>query len=289
MANNLVMNNSFNVVGRLTSADVKIGNRASDGAGYVSVDAVVTSVINGQTNEFPISFFANELTQDKKPSKLYETYSKMEGLVGKKVAINGSIRESRFWSANNNQLVSGQQLSGKFVKTEVETTPDVATFEIGGFLGSALVEKRNTQDEVYRYDVVVGQSNFNGDNMSRFVFHVDPTNRDVINGLESYATGDTVVLQGSLNFISETKTRTEEVGFGKPIVKTYTNRQKNYYIESGLPAITDDSAYTLETIKTLKAAYDAKGIEIMNAQKNTEKTTPVAAATPITKRQASLI
>ena len=287
----LLMENEFKVVGRLTSAEVKIGNRQSDGAGFVSVEAIVTSVIGGQTNEYQISFFANELTQDKKVSKLYESYAKMESLIGKKVSVTGSIRENRFWSANQNQLVSSQQLSGKFVKTEVETTPDVSSFKIGGFLGSSVTERRNKNDEVYRYDVVIGQVNYNGDNMSRFVFHINPADREVVAGVEGYSTGDTVLFQGSLNFVSETVTVSEQVGFGKPITKTYTNKQKNFYIEGGLPAIEDERAYTLEVIQKLKAAYDAKGVEIMNAQKSVEKSAPapVTTATPVTKRQAALI
>lgn len=292
MENKLFNENSFQVVGRLMSADVKIGNKVSDGLGYVSVDAIVTSIIDGVENEYPISFFANELTKDKKHSKLYDTYAKLGELIGKKVDISGSIRENRFWSANANQLVSSQQLSGMWVKGVVDTTPDKGTFTIGGFLGASPVEKKNKEEEVYRYDVVVGQSNYNGDNMSRFTLHIHPENREVINGIESiYQVGDTIKLDGNLNFIVKEETVTEQVGFGKPIQKVYTNKQRNFYITGGSETIQDERAYDVETIKKLKAAYDARDVELMNAQKTVEKSTPapVSATTTISKRQASLI
>lgn len=289
--NKLFNENSFHVVGRLVSADVKVGNRQADGAGFVSVDATISSVIEGLENEYQISFFANEQTKDGKHSQLYDTYAKMNELVGRKVDISGSIRENRFWSAKANQLVSAQQLSGMWVKSVVETTPDTGTFVLGGFLGRAPQEKRSKDDEIYRYDIVIGQSNYKGDNMAMFTLHVNPENREVLAGIEAnYEVGSTCKLEGNLTFISESKTVVEEGGFGKPIAKTYTNKQRNFYITGGSTAIVDERAYTAADIKALKAAYDAKDVELMNAQKNTAPAAaPVSAATPVTKRQASLI
>lgn len=290
--NKLFNENSFHVVGRLASADIKVGNRQTDGGAYVSVDAIVSSVVDGQDNEYPVSFYANELTKDGKHSKLYDTYAKMNELIGKKVDVTGSIRENRFWSANSSQLVSNQQLSGMWIKGVVETTPDTGVFTLGGFLGRAVQEKRNKEDEIYRYDVVIGQSNYKGDNMSMFTLHINPNNREVVSGIESlYQVGDTVKLEGSLAFISETITKTEQVGFGKPVAKTYTNKQKNFYITGGSEPIQDERAYTADVIRSLKAAYDARDIELAQAQKTAEKTasTPVSNAAPVTKRQASLI
>lgn len=291
---NLLFNeNSFKVVGRLASAEVKLGNRVENGGAYVSVEAIVNSVIEGEDNEYPVTFFANEQTKEGKHSKLYDTYAKLPELIGKKVEITGSIRENRFWSTGANQLVSSQQLSGMWVKGVVETTPDMGTFSLGGFLGRAIQERRNKNDEVYRYDVVIGQSNYKGDNMSMFVVHINPNDREVLNGVQSlYEVGDTFKIEGDLRFIVKEEVVTEETGFGKPITKTYKNKQKNFYVTSGSnPIVEEGKAYDVEVVKALKAAYDAKDVELMNAQKTVEKSAPapVAAATTVTRRQASLI
>lgn len=290
MENALMNENRFNVVGRLISADVKFGNRPSDGSGYVTVDALVLSVIDGEENEYPISFFASELTKDGKHSKLYDTYAKMPEIISKKVDVSGSIRENRYWSANSNQLVSSQQLAGTWIKTTTENQADMGSFELGGFVGGAVQEKRNKSDEIYRYDLVLGQVNFKGDNMSRFVVHINPNNHEVLSAVQSlYEVGDTIKISGDLKFITKEDVVTEETGFGKPITKTFKNKQRNFYITAGNYPITDENAaYSLEKIKELKAAYDARDVELMNAQKAAPA--PVATApTPITKRQASLI
>ena len=108
--------NSVKVVGRLISTDLKTGNRKDNGQGYISGTAVVQSMLGGAKKEYEISFYANEQTQDKKVSKLYTSYSKMNELVGKKVEITGELRENRYWSNNAKQLVSAQQISGRFVR-----------------------------------------------------------------------------------------------------------------------------------------------------------------------------
>lgn len=293
--NKLFNENSFKVVGRLVSADVKVGNRQENGAGYVSVDALVASVIDGEDNEYPITFFANEQTKDGKHSKLYDTYAKLGELIGKKIEVTGSIRENRFFSESANQLVSSQQLSGMWVKGVVETTADTGTFSLGGFLGRAVQERKNKNDEIYRYDMVIGQSNYKGDNMAMFTVHLNPANVEVVNGVQSlYQVGDTFKVEGSLKFTVKEETVQEETGFGKPITKTYKNKQKNFYVTSGSNVIYDEGkAYDVDIIKSLKAAYDAKDVELMSAKKEVAKTTaapaPVSAAPQVTKRQASLI
>ena len=193
---------------------------------------------------------------------------KLGELIGKKIEVTGSIRENRFFSESANQLVSSQQLSGMWVKGVVETTADTGTFSLGGFLGRAVQERKNKNDEIYRYDMVIVQS--------------------------LYQVGDTFKVEGSLKFTVKEETVQEETGFGKPITKTYKNKQKNFYVTSGSNVIYDEGkAYDVDVIKSLKAAYDAKDVELMSAKKEVAKTTaapaPVSAAPQVTKRQASLI
>ena len=70
--NKLLRENSIKIVGRLTDAQVTLGNRKDNGQGYISVDTTVVSEINGVSNEFKVNFYTSQLTKDGKQSKLYD-------------------------------------------------------------------------------------------------------------------------------------------------------------------------------------------------------------------------
>lgn len=289
--NKLLRTNAFKIIGTLADAQVTFGNRKDNGAGYVSVDATIVSNIQGVSNEYKVGFYASQLTKDGKQSKLYDSYSKLPELKGRKVEIDGELRENRYFSTNLNQINSTQLLSGKFVKGVVETTQDTATYSLGGFLVKTPVEKRNKKDEIYRYDVTLGQSNYNGDGMSMFVLHINPNDRDILSGVEgNYNVGDTVQFSGALVFKVETVTQEDEnTAFGAPIMRTFTNRQSNYYITGGTMPFQDERAYSEDVVASLIAAYKANDVKLQSAA----STATPAAATPVTpvvtKRQTSLI
>ena len=292
--NKLLRENSIKIVGKLTDAQVTTGNRKDNGAGYISVDATVVSVINGVSNEFKVNFYTSQLTKDGKQSKLYDSYSKLPEMVGRKVEIDGEIRENRYWSSNLNQLISTQLLAGKFVKGVVETAVDTATFVVGGFLVKTPVEKRNKKDEVYRYDVTLGQSNYAGNGMSMITLHINPDHSEIVRGVEGlYNVGDTAQFTGSLVFKTEVVTvEDENVAFGAPVTKTYTNRQSNFYIEGGSNPLSDERAYSPEVVRTLIDAYKANDVKLQNASADkapVANAAPANAAPAVTKRQTSLI
>ena len=293
--NKLLRENSIKIVGKLMDAQVTTGNRKDNGQGYISVDATVVSLINGVSNEYKVNFYTNQLTKDGKQSKLYDSYSKLPEMVGRKVEIDGEIRENRYYSTNLNQLISTQLLAGKFVKGVVETAIDTATFVVGGFLVKTPVERRNKKDEVYRYDVTLGQSNYAGNGMSMITLHINPDHAEIVRAVESmYSVGDTIQFTGSLVFKTEVVTvEDENTAFGAPVTKTYTNRQSNFYIEGGSNPLSDESAYSSDVVKTLIDAYKANDVKLQNASVSSA---PVANAAPavnaapvVTKRQTSLI
>jgi len=288
----LLRTNSFKIIGRLVAADMKPGNRKSDGQGYISGTATIVSNIEGADNTFEIRFYSAAKTADGKVSQLYTSYSKMPELVGKKIEVTGEIRENRFYSKSGNQLASSQQLSGRFVRGTTETATDEAVFEIGGFVVEELKEKTNKDGEIYRYDIAIGQSNYKGDMMSKFVLHVNPTDRPIIEGVKGYHVGNTVKVNGKLNFIVKTVTAEakNEGGFGEPVVRTYTNKISNFFILGGSSVISDPlvGAYPSDVIRTLVSAYKAHDVEIENAAK--EGSSPVVDSEPVvTSRQASLL
>ena len=293
--NKLQKANSIKIVGRLVDAQVTTDRRQSDGQAYVSVVATIQSQINGETNEYEVLFYSLEKTLEGKVSQLYTSYSKMGELVNKKVEVTGSLRENRYWSSNSNQIVSAQQLSGRFIKGVVESTQDEATFIISGFLVTRLTEKRNKNDEVYRYDLSVGQANYKGDNMDKFVLHVDPNNREAISFLDSCEIGSTFQFNGVLNFLVQKVTRTDDNagGFGESVTRTYTNRQKNFWVKGSTAPIVEEEkgAYPEAVIKQLIAAYKAKDVELADkgSKGNDQPSDNSINNKPVTKRQASLI
>ena len=215
-------------------------------------------------------------------------------MVGRKVEIDGEIRENRYYSSNLNQLISTQLLAGKFVKGVVESAVDTATFVVGGFLVKTPVERRNKKDEVYRYDVTLGQSNYAGNGMSMITLHINPAHVDIVRGVEGlYNVGDTVQFTGSLVFKTEVVTvEDENTAFGAPVTKTYTNRQSNFYIEGGSNPLSDERAYSSDVVKSLIDSYKANDVKLQSAVSSTPvaSAAPAANATPVvTKRQTSLI
>lgn len=290
----LLKQNTFKVVGRLVSQDLKILNKKTDGSGFISGNIIVEANLDGAKNEFEISFYANEKTQDGKVSSLYTQYSKLGELVGKKVEVSGDIRESRFWSSNANQMVSAQKLSGRFVHGVAETTNDDATWELGGFVVEGLKEKTNKDGDIYRYDLTLGQSNYKGDSMSRFVVHINPADAEIVAGVGKYNVGQTVQVNGDLRFtVTETRSeRKNEGGFGEPVVRVYTNRQRNFFITGGSAPVTsvENGMYPSEVIRTLVGAYKAADVALAdkaksgNASHEEEEVT-----TTVSNKQASLI
>ena len=291
MENKLFRTNTFKVVGRLLNTDVRTGTLKSNGQEYISIDVTVQSTIGGKNNEFEISLFANKLTKDGKPSQLYTSYSKLPELVNKKVEISGDIRENRYFSSNLNQIISTQQLNGRWVRGVADSSTDEATYELGGFIVKSLVERQNKAGEVYRYDLTIAQSNYAGNGLSMYTLHVDPSRRDILAGVEGYNVGDTVRLNGNLNFTVETVTAASnnDGGFGEPVTRTYTNKQKNFFIEGGSAPIQDDTAYDNVTIKTLIDAYKANDVALTAKGSTSTSAAPVVEDAPVTRRQTSLI
>ena len=291
---NLLRENSFKIIGNLTKADVTTGI-AKNGKAFVSVNAEVQSQYNGYTHEFTkIKFFAFELTKNGEKNKLYESYIGLDKMIGNKVEIDGEIRENRYFSPNLNQIVSSQEFSAKFVKSVSNATQDTGTFTLGGFLVKTPVEKVNKDGDVYRYEVSIGQANYNGTMASMFNLHIDPNRRDVLSSVESlYAVGDTVQLGGSLDFrVENVMIESKETAFGTPVTRMISRKQSNFYIESGLNPITDETAYSMEKIQELINAYKANDVTIQQEATSKASSTPAPTmnvAPTVTKRQASLL
>jgi hypothetical protein len=283
--------NNVKIIGHLVSTNLKEGTRKDNGQGYISGTITVSSVFGGTTKEYEIALYANAQTQAKQPNKLYISYSKLNELVGKKVEVTGDLRENRYWSANAKQLVSAQQINGRFIRGVSESTEEEATYELGGFVVTTLTERKNKEGKIYRYDLQLGQADYKGSMLSIFTLHVKPTDTEIINGLRTmYKAGDTVLVNGILDFTVETVTKaSENVGFGAGAVHTFTNRSRQLWIVGGSNVYTDESKYSELAIRDLIAAYKSRDVELAAKAQNGDSKEDVEDKPVVTNRQTSLI
>lgn len=287
----LAKTNSFKVVGTLTQVEIKKGTM-KDGKEFVSVNATVSSTIDGKANEFEIEFFSGKTTKEGKPSQLYINYEKMGELKDKKVEVTGEIRENRFWSTKTSQMASNLTLSGKFVRGVQADVQDSGDYEMVGFIVTGLTEKQNKNKEVYRYDLALGIANYNNSGMSVFTLNVDPENTAVVKGTQAYQVGKTVKVNGKLRFEVEKVQKEEESAFGAPVVKTFINKKKNFFIVGGSNPYTDEGTfYTNDQIRGLIEAYKAEDVKKQAAAASNapQEGQTVEKDAPITSRQSSLI
>ena len=283
--------NEFTIVGTLKNVDKRVG-QSKKGDEYISVTATVESVIDEVVNEYEINFYTNKYTKEGKESQLYNTYLDMDALCNKKVLITGSLRENRYWNKATSQMSSAQQLTGRWINSTPDSTNDEGSFIIAGFVVKTLLERKNKRDEIYRYDLTLGQADYSDTKMNSFTLHVNPEDKAIVNGVERYQVGDTVQVKGNLNFITvETESEDTHGGFGQKIVRKYTNRQRNFYIIGGSDPIDSDEAYSNEFINELVSAYKANDVKIEANAKDSVKgnTGTTIPASNITKRQTSLI
>lgn len=298
MADKKNSRNTFTVVGTLKQVEYKNKEKQAE---QVSSRATVESVIGGKTKTYEIEFFSKAVTQAGTPNKLYATYLDMEKNIGKKIKITGELRENRYYSSTKEAVVSTNVLSGRFVNYDVKDS-DIATFGFDGFVIRALSEKKNKDEEIYQYNISVAQEGYKEGSLVVINFNVSvaPEDMAIVDVIrDRYSVGSSVQIDGDLDFYTETTVSevNREGGFGKPIVREYTNTYRNYFITSGsAPILSDDEKafYNDEKINALVQAYKANDVELEKAAKEKENTTTPAqstapAAKPAVKRTGSLI
>ena len=83
--------NTFKVVGKLVSQNLKVGQRKDGKGGFISGDAVVVANLDGRDNEFDSEEFIIELTTDneniiyKGKGNYRENYDDFKSLLGELV------------------------------------------------------------------------------------------------------------------------------------------------------------------------------------------------------------
>lgn len=264
--------NKITITGTLVENKLREGvakNGKNTGKSYISGEIIVKSVIDGKDNLFPIRLYAFEQTKEGKENKLYASYRDLQKLLNRRITVSGTFSENRFWSEKTGQIASQQVLNGRFINEAKAGTPDGATYDFSGYVAKELVEKTNKENEIYAYELLVGQTNYTETEASFYRFHIDPSRTDIINSVrELYVTGSTVHFSGEIRYVSENITKeTTAVAFGSPQARNFVVTNRNYFITGGESPITGESAYDMEDMLAYKKANQAKDIEIQNKAK----------------------
>ena len=233
--------------------------------------------INGTmtTMEVPVSAFASRYTNAGAENPAYnslkdvmENYKSIAACGNiddaDRVRItNGFLQENVFY-AKNGDLVNTSRISASFINkiAKNECKPE-ATF-------TATIVVGNKSDELDRDGTPTNRLNVNGviiqygerADLIKFIV----AKPDAKNHIEQYWNdGDTVRVQGKVNFSSKTEYIEEEVGFGEPIKTAKTTSVHELLIESGSAGCLEgDAAYD---IKDIQSALAARKVRIEETKK----------------------
>lgn len=283
--------NKVNVNGVLTEVNTEV-KTDKNGKEYIGGKIVVKCVLEGVENLIEMRVFSYKMTKAGAVSKLFTAYCNLEGLINRRVRVEGEFREEKMVDQTSGTVRAFNSISAKFVNEGRNDDTDCATFEYSGFVTKGIAERRNKDDELFGYRLEVAQSNYNDTNLSVIRFDVAKDDVNVAQAIQDYyQVGTTVVFYGILSQTTRSETRTEEVAFGDPITKTRIYTDKLYRIKSGNPPFDPDdpNAYTPEEIKTLVEAYkNDNDARVLAAQSGAAATAETASSAPTSPAAAAM-
>lgn len=289
--------NNVTITGTLVDASkLKTGifkKGQSVGKQFISGEISVKCVLDGQENIIPISLFSSEMTQDGKHSKLFDSYSQLPNKVGQRLTFEGGSIEEHRYVGQKGEVVRTQRIRGRFVNDARPTDADAATFQLNGYVARGLTEKKNKNDQVYLYELVIGQQNYRGDNAQMFYLNLP---LDAIEWkqalLKAYTPGVTVSVDGDIRYLTEQREIETEQGqslFGEAIKRVVVNTYRYFYIKHATTPLQlgDPNAYTMESMQAFKEARSAEEARMIEEAKSSGA---VADDTkPLSNKAASLL
>ena len=287
--------NSVKIEGILSEIDLEAGNYVKDGKTIDkiggSIKVRVTQVLNGKDTELdiPVYMFANKLTNKGAPNPAYASIERVMNeyksiaAVGidaaDRIRITGAnIRMNEYYGQNGN-LNSYPRINASFVTkiTDMSKYTPEATFSAIFAIGSMAYETDKDGVEIAdRYKIRGIMPQYGG---AVDVIDFFATSPNVIDAVSSYwEQGDTVKVNGKLNFTSKTEEKLVEVDFGEPRVERKTISVSELIITGGSQTpLEGDFAFDMDEIQTALEARQARLAEMKAKQKAKEtKTAPKA-------------
>ena len=288
--------NSVKIEGILSEIDLEVGSYTKDGKTIEkiggSIKVRVNQMLNGVETELdiPVYMFANKLTNKGTPNPAYASIERVMNeyksiaAVGidaaDRVRITGANIRMNEYYGQGDKLNSYPRINASFVTkvTDMSKYNPEASFSAIFAIGSMGYETDKDGVEVAdRYKIRGIMPQYGG---SVDVIDFFATSPNVIDAVSSYwEQGDTVKINGKLNFTSKTEEKLVEVDFGEPRVERKTISVSELIITGGSQTpLEGDFAFDMDEIQTALEARQARLAELKSKAKAKDaKSAPKAA------------
>ena len=288
--------NSVKIEGILSEIDLEAGSYNKDGKTVEkiggSIKVRVNQMLNGAEVELdiPVYMFANKLTNKGTPNPAYASIERVMNeyksiaAVGidaaDRVRITGANIRMNEYYGQGDKLNSYPRINASFVTkvTDMSKYNPEATFSAIFAIGSMGYETDKDGVEVAdRYKIRGIMPQYGG---SVDVIDFFATSPNVIDAVSSYwEQGDTVKINGKLNFTSKTEEKLVEVDFGEPRVERKTISVSELIITGGSQTpLEGDFAFDMDEIQAALEARQVRLAELKaKAKAKDTKSAPKAA------------
>lgn len=281
--------NSVKIEGILSEIDLKTGVSTKNGktSEYIggSIKVRVNQMLNGVNTDLdiPVFMFANKLKNDGNPNP---AYASIERVMNEYVSIaaggmdaadriritNGNIRMNEYYGQTGN-LNSYPRINASFVTklTDLTKFSPEATFSVVFVIGSMGYDTDKDGVDIENRFKIRGILPQYGDAVDVVDFYA--TSPNVISAVSSYWNqGDTVKINGKLNFTSTVEEKMVEVDFGEPRMERRTVSVSELIITGGSQTpLEGDFAYDADEIKSALADRQARLAKAKEESKNKNK------------------
>ena len=287
--------NSVKIEGILSEIDLEAGSYMKDGKTVEkiggSIKVRVNQMLNGVETELdiPVYLFANKLTNKNTPNPAYASIERVMNeyksiaAVGidaaDRVRITGANIRMNEYYGQGDKLNSYPRINASFVTkiTDMSKFAPEATFSAIFAIGNMGYETDKDGVQIPdRFKIRGIMPQYGG---SVDVIDFFATSPNVIDAVSSYwEQGDTVKINGKLNFSSKTEETVVQVDFGEPRIERKTISVSELIITGGSQTpLEGDFAFDMDEIQSALEARQARLAELKAKQKAKEKGAPKSA------------
>lgn len=287
--------NSVKIEGILSEIDLEAGSYMKDGKTVEkiggSIKVRVNQMLNGVETELdiPVYMFANKLTNKNTPNPAYASIERVMNeyksiaAVGidaaDRVRITGANIRMNEYYGQGDKLNSYPRINASFVTkiTDMSKFAPEATFSAIFAIGNMGYETDKDGVQIPdRFKIRGIMPQYGG---SVDVIDFFATSHNVIDAVSSYwEQGDTVKINGKLNFSSKTEETVVQVDFGEPRIERKTVSVSELIITGGSQTpLEGDFAFDMDEIQSALEARQARLAELKAKQKAKEKGAPKSA------------
>ena len=287
--------NSVKIEGILSEIDLEAGSYMKDNKTVEkiggSIKVRVNQMLNGVETELdiPVYMFANKLTNKGTPNPAYASIERVMNeyksiaAVGidaaDRVRITGANIRMNEYYGQGDKLNSYPRINASFVTkiTDMSKFAPEATFSAIFAIGNMGYETDKDGVQIPdRFKIRGIMPQYGG---SVDVIDFFATSPNVIDAVSSYwEQGDTVKINGKLNFSSKTEETVVQVDFGEPRIERKTISVSELVITGGSQTpLEGDFAFDMDEIHSALEARQARLAEMKAKQKAKEKGAPKSA------------